>query len=84
MILPGVFSNNIYPNAVNGSLWSLSAEVGMYIALPPFCCSLGEGGRGTAFDSIFASVGAYESLFRAGLPVGRSPSTLPIYSILSP
>lgn len=31
--LPGVFSNNIYPNAVNGSLWSLTFEVGCYIVL---------------------------------------------------
>lgn len=29
--LPGVFSENIYPNAVNGSLWSLPVEVGMYV-----------------------------------------------------
>lgn len=28
--LPGVFTENIYPNAVNGSLWSLPVEVGMY------------------------------------------------------
>lgn len=31
--LPGVFENNIYPNAVNGSLWSLHFEVGCYLAL---------------------------------------------------
>lgn len=29
--LPGVFETNIYPNAVNGSLWSLPAEVAMYL-----------------------------------------------------
>lgn len=29
--LPGVFEDNIYPLAVNGSLWSLPAEVAMYI-----------------------------------------------------
>ena len=29
--LPGVFTENIYPNAVNGSLWSLPAEVSMYL-----------------------------------------------------
>lgn len=28
--LPGVFMDNIYPHAVNGSLWSLPAEVFMY------------------------------------------------------
>jgi Predicted acyltransferases len=34
--LPGVFGNNIYPNAVNGSLWSLPIEVAMYFILPCF------------------------------------------------
>jgi peptidoglycan/LPS O-acetylase OafA/YrhL len=29
--LPAVFAANIYPHAVNGSLWSLPAEVAMYI-----------------------------------------------------
>jgi peptidoglycan/LPS O-acetylase OafA/YrhL len=32
--LPGVFEKNIYPNAVNGSLWSLPAEFSMYILTP--------------------------------------------------
>ncbi|MCU6726494.1 Uncharacterized protein conserved in bacteria [uncultured Clostridium sp.] len=32
--LPGVFQNNIYPNAVNGSLWTLPVEVGLYIVIP--------------------------------------------------
>lgn len=32
--LPGVFENNIYPFAVNGSLWSLPAEFSMYILTP--------------------------------------------------
>lgn len=34
--LPGVFENNIYPNAVNGSLWTLPAEVLMYVLIPIF------------------------------------------------
>ncbi len=29
--LPGVFSQNIYPNSVNGSLWTLIGETTMYI-----------------------------------------------------
>ena len=32
--LPGVFETNIYPNAVNGSLWSLPVEFAMYFIAP--------------------------------------------------
>ena len=32
--LPGVFEQNPYPRSVNGSLWSLSVEVLMYLVLP--------------------------------------------------
>jgi len=31
--LPGVFNNNPYASAVNGSLWTLSYEVGCYLVL---------------------------------------------------
>lgn len=31
--LPGVFENNIYPKAVNGSLWTLSYEAKLYLYL---------------------------------------------------
>ena len=31
--LPGVFSNNIYPAAINGSLWTLPAEFRMYLLI---------------------------------------------------
>jgi peptidoglycan/LPS O-acetylase OafA/YrhL len=34
--LPGVFTDNIYPIAVNGSLWSLPIEVAMYCGVPLF------------------------------------------------
>ena len=32
--LPGVFESNLYPNAVNGSLWSLPVEMFMYLIIP--------------------------------------------------
>ncbi len=31
--LPGVFTDNVYPNAVNGSLWTLPVEASMYLIL---------------------------------------------------
>lgn len=34
--LPGLFEFNLYPNAVNGSLWTLPVEFFMYIILPFF------------------------------------------------
>lgn len=32
--LPGVFADNTYPVAVNGSLWSLPVEFAMYLSMP--------------------------------------------------
>lgn len=32
--LPGVFARNIYPHAVNGSLWTLPVEFLMYLTVP--------------------------------------------------
>lgn len=31
--LPGAFESNIYPNAVNGSLWTMPVEVSMYVVV---------------------------------------------------
>lgn len=39
--LPGVFEQNIYPQAVNGSLWSLPVEVFMYLLV----LAMGQLGR---------------------------------------
>jgi peptidoglycan/LPS O-acetylase OafA/YrhL len=43
--LPGVFADNIYPSAVNGSLWTLPVEFAMYLALPAIALV----GRGLRF-----------------------------------
>ncbi len=32
--LPGVFERNVYPGAVNGSLWTLPVEFSMYLLVP--------------------------------------------------
>lgn len=47
--LPGVFENNIVPNAVNGSLWSLPVEFMMYIGV----ALLGIFGRYKKYASLF-------------------------------
>ncbi len=39
--LPGLFAENPYKNAVNGSLWSLNTEVACYIVLLGTCLLLG-------------------------------------------
>lgn len=38
--LPGLFESNPYPNAVNGSLWTLPVEVAMYLLVPLLCTLL--------------------------------------------
>ncbi|WP_367773638.1 acyltransferase [Flavobacterium sp. WC2421] len=40
-LLPGVFVENLYPNIVNGSLWTLRYEIGCYIILPILFLFLG-------------------------------------------
>lgn len=43
--LPGVFEHNVYPIAVNGSLWSLPAEFSMYLLIPLLLSRTLIGGR---------------------------------------
>lgn len=50
--LPGVFGRNIYPDAVNGSLWSLPVEFSMYLVLPILACRF----RGAAFRLVLAAL----------------------------
>jgi peptidoglycan/LPS O-acetylase OafA/YrhL len=40
-LLPGVFVENLYPNIVNGSLWTLRYEIGCYFVLPVLFLFLG-------------------------------------------
>ncbi len=59
--LPGVFADTKYPVAVNGSLWSLPAEVLMYI-MTPFVIGRGQAAGRLAimlFAAIFAAIGIY-------------------------
>ena len=54
--LPGVFSQNAYPDAVNGSLWSLPVEALMYLVLPVVLVIAGRGVRGLFIAATTISV----------------------------
>ena len=43
--LPGVFDHNVYPSAVNGSLWSLPAEFFLYLITPILLARIVNFGR---------------------------------------
>lgn len=71
--LPGVFAANPYPDAVNGSLWTLRIEVGFY-ALTALL-----GWRRWLGPKVLAAVAA---LFAAALVVAIATGTTPIQATL--
>ena len=54
--LPGVFGTNIYPSAVNGSLWSIPAEWLMYLLTPALMIAAAFVDRRLAFFAVTISV----------------------------
>ena len=56
--LPGVFEQNPYPNAVNGSLWTLPVEILMYAAVPVVLslCRVKKEGTGKKSWMLLAAV----------------------------
>jgi len=71
--LPDVFVKNIYPNVVNGSLWSLPIEIAMYCGVPLLVGRYGLPGR------IYVAV-ATVGLFAASIYFVRiaPPATPPV------
>ncbi len=59
--LPGVFDNNHYPHAVNGSLWSIPLEILMYLST----CILGVAG---VLHRRHLALALWTILFISGLP----------------
>jgi peptidoglycan/LPS O-acetylase OafA/YrhL len=59
--LPGVFEHNTYPIAVNGSLWSLPAEMFMYILTPLILVGRGRRSRHVVVfcAAVFVAVDLY-------------------------
>lgn len=66
--LPGVFGDSLYPNAVNGSLWTLPVEFSMYLILPCLLwlfkrLKVGRKGIAAAGAVVFLFALAYEAGF---------------------
>jgi peptidoglycan/LPS O-acetylase OafA/YrhL len=69
--LPGVFAGNVYPHAVNGSLWSLPVEFLMYLVFP-LVYSFSRLGRSNGLLVAFAIAFCAASLYwvRVAPPAG--------------
>lgn len=71
--LPGVFDNNPYPIAINGSLWSLPVEVLMYAATPLFAAIGGLARKRGAWLWVVVIALACGSIYFTRLHVPSSP-----------
>ncbi|HJS87635.1 MAG TPA: acyltransferase [Acetobacteraceae bacterium] len=72
--LPGVFAGNRYPIAVNGSLWSLPAEVLMYILTPLVISRSAETARVSLL--VFAACCAIADVYFARIAPPASPTVI--------
>lgn len=81
--LPGVFTANPFPRAVNGSLWTLGAELRMYLLLAVFwlLAGLAKGERRKAWSTVIV-VAAAATMFLYLFQL-LAPGTLPKALILS-
>ncbi|WP_281234499.1 acyltransferase family protein [Flavobacterium gelatinilyticum] len=76
-ILTGVFNNNLYKDAVNGSLWSLNYEIKCYIAL--MCTFLLIKNKRTFFFNISFAALFMVSVFPSNFILSRLSNNPEIY-----
>lgn len=69
--LPGVFGENLYPAAVNGSLWSLPAEFLMYLIMPIVYAISRLGGKQFLFFVVTIMLCAVSLYFVRVSPISR-------------
>jgi peptidoglycan/LPS O-acetylase OafA/YrhL len=68
--LPGVFGDNSYPGAINGSLWTLAYEVACYTMV----ATVGKLGLARNYMRFAWFLAAYTACYVAALPVVRTNS----------
>jgi peptidoglycan/LPS O-acetylase OafA/YrhL len=77
--LPGLFAQNAYPLAVNGSFWTLPVEVSMYLVVPTLLACLAPLGRWRL--PLFLAATATLSVVALGfLRIGPMPTPIVIYA----